>query len=232
MVEADHEIRESEILERVACRGAQFGLDDRRPRPERVNVALEELAKAAARRPVGAPHRLNLIALEQTRQLRAVLGNHPRQRHGEIVPQRQIRLPGRLVLAALENLENEPVALLAVLAHQRLEVLDRGSFQRLEPVSLVDILDLADDVLAPAHVFRQEVAHPARRLSSWHRNQPRPLPSSLFACAQPAQAEPLAGSRSVFWARCARLRRVASRPDKPVLIRRSAAADHRYAVPQ
>ena len=55
------------------------------------------------------------------------------------------------------------------LPEQRLEVLDRRRLERLEPVALVDALDDADDVLAAPHVFRQEVAHAARRLSACHR---------------------------------------------------------------
>jgi hypothetical protein len=61
-----------------------------------------------------------------------------RQRHGEVVAQRQIGLPARLVLAALEDLEDELIALVAVLAQQRLEVLDRRRLERLEAVALVD----------------------------------------------------------------------------------------------
>jgi len=33
---------------------------------------------------------------------------------------------------------------------------------------IVDPLRDADDVLAPPHVFRQEVAHAARRFCAWH----------------------------------------------------------------
>jgi hypothetical protein len=49
-----------------------------------------------------------------------------RQRHGQVVAQREIGLPRRLVLAALQDLEDELIALVAVLAEQRLEVLDGG----------------------------------------------------------------------------------------------------------
>ena len=63
-----------------------------RRRADRIDVALVELAEAALLRPVGPPHRLDLIALEEPRQLRAVLGDDPRQRHRQVVAQRQVRL--------------------------------------------------------------------------------------------------------------------------------------------
>ena len=62
------------------------------------------------------------------------------------------------MLAALQDLENELVALLAVLAEQRLDVLERRRLERLEPVALVDAADDADDVLAPADVVGKKVA--------------------------------------------------------------------------
>jgi hypothetical protein len=46
---------------------------------------LIKLAEAALLRPVGAPHRLHLVALEELRQLRAVLGNDAREWDGEVV---------------------------------------------------------------------------------------------------------------------------------------------------
>ena len=65
---------------------------------------------------------------------------------------------------ALEHAEDQLVALLAVLAQQRREPLHRGRLQRLEAVGLVDALDDADDIVAPQHIERQEIAHAAERL--------------------------------------------------------------------
>ena len=126
--------------------------------PDRVDVALVELAEASARRPIGAPHRLDLIALEEPRQLVLILRDDARERHGEVVAQRQIRLAARLVLAALEDLENELVALLAVLAEQRLDVLERRRLERLEAVALVDIAHHADHMFPAPDVVGEEVA--------------------------------------------------------------------------
>ena len=67
-------------------------------------------------------------------------------------------------LPALQDLENQPVALLAVLPHQRLDVLDGGRLERLEAVAPVHVGDHADHVLAPPDVLGEEVAHAARGL--------------------------------------------------------------------
>ena len=57
------------VVEHVADGGAQLRLGDRRRRADGVDVALVELAEAALARPVGAPDRLDLVALEELRQL-------------------------------------------------------------------------------------------------------------------------------------------------------------------
>src|SRR5204863_10063823 len=126
-----------------------------------VNVALVELAEASARGAIRAPDGLNLVALEKPGELVAVLGDDARERDGQIIAERQVGLARALVLAALEDFEDELVALLAVLAQERLDVFDRGRLQRLEAVALVDIFNTADDVLAPPHVGGEEVAHAA-----------------------------------------------------------------------
>jgi hypothetical protein len=93
-----------------------------------------------------------------------VFGHDARQRHGQIVAQREVCLACLLVLAPLEDFEDELIALFAVLPQQRLDVLDRRGLQRLKPVALVHPLDDADDILAPANIRGEKVAHPARRL--------------------------------------------------------------------
>src|SRR5262249_6088645 len=152
-----------------------------RRRTNRVDIALIELAEAASCRPVGAPNGLNLVALEKPRQLVLILCNHARQRNGQVVTQRQVGLTARLVLAALQDLENELVALFAVLPEQRLDVLEGRRLERLEPVALVDLADDADDVLPPADLLGQKIPCTAGRLSrhqlwlesGWARTKPR-----------------------------------------------------------
>ncbi len=105
-----------------------------------------------------------MIALEEFWQLVLILRDDARQGHRQIVAQRQIGCTRLFMLAALEDFEDELIAFVAILAHQGLDIFDRGSFQGLEPVALIHFLDHADDVFAFAHVGRQKVAHAARWL--------------------------------------------------------------------
>src|SRR4029078_7777244 len=93
-----------------------FDLDERGCRSDRVDVALIELAKPAAGRPMGAQYGRNLIPLEKLWQLALMLGDNARERDGQVVPEREIRLTAGFVLDAAQDLENELIAFLAVLA--------------------------------------------------------------------------------------------------------------------
>jgi hypothetical protein len=134
-----------------------------------------ELAEASAPGPVGAPDRLDLVAAEVPRQL-GVLGDEPRERDRQVVAQallgelghgRRARGEGALErLAAPQQAVDEPLALLAVLAEQRREVLDRRRLDRDEAVALVHVLHDPDDVTAADDVGGKEVARPARRLGA------------------------------------------------------------------
>src|SRR5438067_1708857 len=124
MIQADLEVAEPKRCQNFAYGSELLDFNHRRRRADRIDVALVELAKPSAGGPVRPPDRLNLIALEELRQLVLVLRNHACERHGEIVPKREIRLPACLVLPAFEDLENELVALFAVLAEERFDVLE------------------------------------------------------------------------------------------------------------
>jgi hypothetical protein len=99
--------------------------------------------------------------LKNTRS--CVLGDDARERDRQIVPQREIRLAARLVLPAAQDLEDEPVAFFAVLAEQRLDVLEGRRFERLEALALVDLAHDAHHVLAAADLVRQKIARVPRR---------------------------------------------------------------------
>ena len=64
------------------------------------------------------------------------------------------------MLAPAQDLENEPVALLAILAKERLDVLERRGLQRLEPVLFVHTTHGADDILASADIVWEKIARP------------------------------------------------------------------------
>ena len=162
VIEPDRELLEPERRHHVADRRKKLRLDDERGGAHGVDVALKELAKAPARGPIGPPDGLNLIPLEEARQLVLVLRDHARERDGQVVAERKIGLAGSFVLAAAQDLENELVALLSVLPRERLDVLERWRLERLEAVPLVHAADDVDDVLAAADVAGKEVACAAR----------------------------------------------------------------------
>ena len=162
MVHANDEIAEPELAQHITDRRADLCLDNRRRRPDRVDVALVELAKPPSRGSIRPPHRLNLISLEELRKLPPMFRDDARERDGEVVPKREIGLARRLVLTSPQHLEYELVAFLAVLTGERLDILERRRLERFEPVSPVGPLDDADNVLAPPHVVGKEIAHPAR----------------------------------------------------------------------
>ena len=164
MVQTNREILKSEADQRITRGRDQFSFDHHRKRSEHVHIALVKLAKAAPRGAIGAPDGLNLIALEKLWQFVLILGDDARQRHCQIVAQSEVGLAGLLVLAALEDFEDELIAFFTVLAHQGLDVFDGGSFQRLETVALVHFFDYADDILTLTHIGGQKVTHAARGL--------------------------------------------------------------------
>src|SRR5690242_15842826 len=165
MIYANHEVIESECLQRITRRRNQFRFDDHRSGAEHIDVALIELAEATARGTIGAPDGLDLITLEKFWQLRFVLRDHARQRHSEIVAQSEIGFARLFMFAALENFEDELITFFAILAHQGLDVFDGRSLQRLETIALVHFLYHTNDVFAFADFCGQEIAHAARWLS-------------------------------------------------------------------
>src|SRR5688500_3300714 len=116
MIDTDSEIVEAKPGQNVRNRRTEFGLDRGRRRPEEVHVALIELPKPAARGAIRPPHGLYLVALEQPRQSALMVRDDPGERNRQVIPQGQVRLTAGLVLAALQDLENELVALFSILA--------------------------------------------------------------------------------------------------------------------
>jgi hypothetical protein len=107
---------------------------------------------------------LDLVTLEELRQVVLILRDDACQRDGEVVSQRKIRFAARLVLATPKDLENKLIALLAVFPEERLDVLERRGFERFEAVALVHLAHDAHHVLAAADLVREEVACAARGL--------------------------------------------------------------------
>ena len=99
------------------------------------------------------PHRSDLVATERQGDLR-ILGDNPRQRHGEIVSQRHVA--PTLVLKAIQQV----VFLPTVFADEDVEVLQCRRHQRHEPEARKDPLDLLEHLLARNHLRREIVPKP------------------------------------------------------------------------
>src|SRR5688572_12624794 len=75
MIQSYDEILEPQTRHHLADRAEKLRLDDQGRGSDRIDIALEKLAKASPRRPIRAPHRLNLISLEELRELVLILGD-------------------------------------------------------------------------------------------------------------------------------------------------------------
>ena len=146
----------------------QLHLAQQRARADHVHVALVEFAVTPLLRTVGTPHGLHLVTLEREGQFALMLHDIAREGDGQIVAQPLLadvrgaaQLPvrkARGVVARVENPEQELVALVAVLAQQRREVLHRGGFERCETVGAEHLPDRVENVVAAHHLRGGEVA--------------------------------------------------------------------------
>ena len=161
-------------LQGVAHAGDDLGVGDLRDHPHRVEVELGELAEAPLVRLVGAPHRRHLVAAERARQV-AVLGDHPRQRHGEIEAQAE-----RFRLRPLDA-EDRALRLLARRrAEQHVEVLDGRGGEGHEAVQLVDAADGVHHPLPGQQLGRHQVAQPLEQTGFDSRGHGKPLSRGLM----------------------------------------------------
>src|SRR5215471_446931 len=165
MIQLNREIRESERGQHLGDRRQLLGFHHRRHRSNRIDIALKELAEATLRWPVRAPDGLNLVALEELRQLALVLRDDAGERYGEVIAKSEVGLAACLMLATTEDLEDQLVAFFTVLSEESLNVLERGRLERLEAITLVHVAHNRGDMLTPSNLVRKEVACAARRFS-------------------------------------------------------------------
>jgi hypothetical protein len=163
-VQLDAEPGNAQAGQRFVLSAHHLGVGQQRRRPERVQVALGEFAVAALAWPVGPPHRAERVALVRRREPAAVGRGDPGQRHGQVVAQGQVRLAGRLVLAAPQDLEDELVTFVAVLAHEHVEALEGRRLQRLEAVRGVDTVNNGERALPGFQLGGEEIARPRGRV--------------------------------------------------------------------
>ena len=148
----------------------QLELVELRGGANHVGVALIEFSVATLLRPVGTPHRLQLVAAEGEGDLVAMLDNETGEGNGEVIAQATVtNLRCHLVIilleinilhevARIEHLEQQFVALFAIFAHERRKVLERRSFDRFKGESAEDRADSVENIVAASHLYREEIA--------------------------------------------------------------------------
>ena len=154
----------------------QFHLGQQRVCAHYVGIALVELAIASLLRTVGSPYGLYLITAEGHGQFLAVLHHVAREGHSQVVAEALLaeacsQVAGCALgqfpladaaqeVAAVQYLEEQFVALLAVLAHQRAEVLHCGRLYLLETIEFINLANGVEDIVSSCCFLRTEVACP------------------------------------------------------------------------
>ena len=143
-------------------------LTQERLRADDIDIALVELAIATLLRTVGTPYGLHLVTLEGECNLVLVLHNVAGKRHREVVAQTLLRdLRGLThllirevssVVARIQDLEEQFVALVAILTQEGREVLHRGGLERSKTIEAEDRLDRIENIVTTHHLNGREVA--------------------------------------------------------------------------
>ena len=117
---------------------------------------------------VGTPYGLYLVTLEGKYYFALMLNDISREWHGQVITQTllaYLRCRAQLpvvetgcIVARVEYLEEEFIALVAVFAEQRGEILHGRGLERSETVGAEDALDGLEYVCAAHHLGRREVA--------------------------------------------------------------------------
>ena len=152
----------------------QLHLVQERITAHHIGIALIELAITSLLRTVGTPYGLNLIATEGHLQFLAVLHHIACKGHGQVIAQSLLgELRGqttngivrpllscdvRTEIATIQYLEQELVALFAILAHQGGEVLHGWGFYLLKAIQGIYRTDGIKNIIAAGHLYRTEVA--------------------------------------------------------------------------
>src|SRR5262249_26756508 len=157
VVDADREPLDPDRAEEVMDDEDRLDVRDGALGPDRVEVALHELAVAPALRVLAAPHGSDVVPLERQADLARVLRDEARQRHGEVEAHRDAAFA--VVGEAVELL----VGLLAALAGEDLFVLERGRVDREEAVRAEDLARRLDQRLARDRLLREVVPEAFQR---------------------------------------------------------------------
>lgn len=161
-VHQEAELRDAECREGIVESYDDFGIGQRRRRADDVEVALDELPEPSLPGAVRPPDRSDGVSLVRHGELAAVRRRGAGQGNREVVPQREIRLPARFVFATAEDLEDELVALVAVLAGEHVETLEGRCLERLEAEAGEHRTDGREGALTLLEFGCEEIPGPGR----------------------------------------------------------------------
>ena len=135
----------------------QFIFGDEAVGADYVHITLIKLAVTSFLWSVSTPNWLDLIAAERELNLVAVLDDVTRKGNGEVVTQTFL---GCFVcfLSGVLDAEEQFVAFLAILAHQRGHQFHGWRFNLLEAIQREDGADGGEDIVSARHLKRTEVA--------------------------------------------------------------------------
>ena len=170
VVELDGERADVEFGEHRVDHRRDLGVEAHAQRvlADHVDVALVELAEAAALRALAAVHALHLVAAERERQFVLVLGDVARQRHGQVEAQRQFGLAFALPFGGLAERTGGlheidlALGLAAGLGQQDVGQLHHRRFHRQEAETLVIAADHVQHALEGDLVGGQQLHDPGR----------------------------------------------------------------------
>ena len=164
VVDADFVIptRDANDLKRVRKHRANLCISGHGRRTDRIRIALIKLAKPPRPWLLIAPHRTHRIATIGCGQIIAELRIDPRQRCGQVIAQGEpivVFFPCEHTLIRAVHIGQELA--------QRFNRFNSRAFQRLEPIVMVHIGDLAEHCAALRDFRTKIVAEPFRGLRLW-----------------------------------------------------------------
>ncbi len=157
IIDANGEVAHAQGLKQVVDDERRFDVGGQGPRADGVEVALHELAVASALRVLAPPHAGDVIALERGAQLPDMLGREASQRH------RQVESQSHPTLAVILEFVELFVGLVAPLAGEDLQILQRRRVDRAEAVGPINAARRVDQPFARDHRLGQIIAKALER---------------------------------------------------------------------
>ena len=157
VIDPDGEIAETDRSHQIVDHQGRFDVGGDRAGADGVEIALHELAIAAALSVLAPPYRGDVVSLERDAQFVEMFGGEAGQRHRQVEPQPH---PAAAVVLKLVELL---VGLFAPLAGQDFQVLQGGRVDGAEAVGAINPPGRVDQPFARNHRLRRIIAETLQR---------------------------------------------------------------------